>query len=151
MNIEIGKQKVNQSRRSCNCCLRRCRVVECAFGRLKAKFKILLRNTSYNDKNFVTIVETCIALHNFLHRMEGAEEEGPVMAMAPHAKEVEELSEYISMLPDPIRERLDPRSHDREGEVVRNALATHMQIVKQKSLTKTSQARLVFAHYLQAQ
>jgi hypothetical protein len=37
------------------------------------------------------------------------------MDMAPHAKVVEELSEYISMLPYPIRERLDPRSHDLEG------------------------------------
>jgi hypothetical protein len=83
--------------------------------------------------------------------MEGAEEEGPLMAMAPHAKEVEELSEYISMLPDPIRERLDPRSHDREGEIVRNALASHMQIVKQKSLTKASQSRIVFAHFWNAQ
>jgi hypothetical protein len=127
-----------------------CRDVECAFGRLKSKFKILHRNTQYNDKDFTRVVEVCSALHNFLHREEGFEEEGAIMALAPHAREQDELQKYVEALPAVFRHRLEAHLHDREGERVREHLSKQLQIVEEKCLTKASQTRLAFAHYLHA-
>ena len=53
-----------------------CRIVECSFGRLKSKFKILHRNTSINDREkFPKLITTLFALHNYIYRAEGVAED----------------------------------------------------------------------------
>jgi hypothetical protein len=52
-----------------------CRLVECAFGRLKSKFRILHSNDKFNDAvMFPTLIKVLCALHNLLSREEGREE-----------------------------------------------------------------------------
>lgn len=143
----------NQAMRRFNVVHARTRnVIERAFGRLKARWRLLLRKSEIKLVSYATVVMACFVLHNICeahkvpmptldpeyyqmlreyNMMCGLEEEQDFNAdISSRQLNVtdEEVAQYISMFhaqPQPVR----PRHHDpaAQGREARNAMVVYLQ------------------------
>ena len=94
--------------------------IECAFGRLKARWSILTRKIDLNLEIIPTLIYACFVLHNFCENRNSYIDEELVQFQMNKIKENEENYRNI---PDPIYS-----INEGEGEVVRRTLTTLVQI-----------------------
>lgn len=86
-------------------------VVECAFGRLKARGRCLSARLPVSIKNVISVISACLILHNI------CEEKSHGTVVSPAEAQCLELEQ-----PAPHTARSDAQNLQ-EGEIVRNALA----------------------------
>jgi hypothetical protein len=134
---------------SCDMRLRKellfCRLVECAFGRLKSKFRILHANDKYNDAIlFPMLIKTLCALHNFLSREEGTEE--PMCRGAWCSNEEEDNFQQDMLFAHPAVQRTaaEDAQQDHRGSAVREKLRRHVEQSQQYKLRKVQEEALLF-------
>jgi hypothetical protein len=106
-------------------CERCCRLVECNFGRLKSKFKILHCNVHYKDREwFPLLIDVLLGLFNFISREEGVEE-------IQDDKLDIWRRDWRTIIPDnELRGAARAPDYDRNGQTVRKRLAKHVQEAK---------------------
>jgi hypothetical protein len=99
-----------------------CRLVECSFGRLKSKFKILHCNVHYKDREwFPLVIEVLLGLFNFISREEGIEE-------IQDDKLDIWRRDWRTIIPEnELRGAAKAHDYDRQGQSVRKRLAKHVQ------------------------
>jgi hypothetical protein len=118
--------------------------VECAFGRLKSKFKILHNNDKYNDTEmFPKLIDVLCALHNFISREEGKAE--PTCGGSWCSQEEEDAFQQ-DMLANPPAARgpAQDAQQDARGTAVRDTLVMHVELSKVYSLSKDAEESLCF-------
>ncbi|XP_054849635.1 uncharacterized protein LOC129339053 [Eublepharis macularius] len=109
----FGRYAESEAHRNFDRCLSRARNrVECAFGRLKARFRCLSHRLQAREKNVVSIVTACVVLHN-LCEDRGHEILGEVGTVDPL---------LISRVEGQEREMLD--NHLEQGKAVREVVAS---------------------------
>lgn len=122
-----------------------CSLVECVFGRLKSKFKILHSNDKFNDAElFPMLIKVLCALHNFLSREEGKDEPLFRGSWCSDAEEDAFEQEMLWMNPLPPVGAAQGAQHDNRGRGVRDKLRRHVALSKQHGLSKTMQEEIMF-------
>ena len=92
--------------------------IECAFGRLKARWSILIRKMDFSIELVPTVVYACFVLHNFCESGGGSLDEENVKAQIRR----NQIEEYMSKnVPDPVYSRTTG-----EGVVVRDTLTSYI-------------------------
>jgi hypothetical protein len=96
--------------------------VECSFGRLKSKFKILHCNVHYKDREwFPLVIEVLLGLFNFISREEGVEE------IKDDRLDVWRR-DWRTIIPvNELRGAAKAHDYDRQGQIVRKRLANHVK------------------------
>lgn len=90
--------------------------IECAFGRLKARWSILTRKIDFNTEMVPTVIYACFVLHNFCESRGCSLDEEAVKAQMRRNQIEEDINKNI---PDPIYSCTTG-----EGVVVRDTLAS---------------------------
>ena len=93
--------------------------IECAFGRLKARWKFLSRNVDLKLQHVPTVVYSCFVLHNFCEHKQHGLEEQDIQAQILRNKNEEENTPNV---PDPV---YSPNTD--EGEYVRSILTEYIR------------------------
>ena len=92
--------------------------VECAFGRLKARWSILTRKIDFKLKSVPILIYACFVLHDFCERECCHLDENLVWMQIERSKAEEEK---LKTIPDPVY------SYDNgEGEFVRSVLTSYI-------------------------
>lgn len=88
------------------------RVVENAFGQLKARFRKIGRGLELDISNAITIIQACCVLHNFLNEINDTV-----------------WIQWLENLPNTHQEQRATTvgSHELDGMVIRQALMIHFQ------------------------
>ena len=94
--------------------------IECAFGRLKARWQILTRKIDLKTATVPTVVYACFVLHNFAEKNKCYVDEELVAQQIKIAKESARECNKIS---DPVYS-----CDNGEGEVVRNLLTQYIKL-----------------------
>ncbi|XP_047137567.1 uncharacterized protein LOC101235978 [Hydra vulgaris] len=105
--------------------------IECAFGRLKARWKILTKKMDLKLEKIPTVIYACFILHNFCERHSICIDEELVKIQV---EVINENEKNFRNLPDPIFSCIDG-----EGEVIRKALTEYISenyVQKQTVYTK---------------
>ena len=93
--------------------------IECAFGRLKARWQFLSRNVDIKLQHVPTVVYSCFVLHNYCeYKQHGLEEEEVQAQIMRHRNE----EENTPNVPDPV---YSPNTD--EGEYVRSILTEYIR------------------------
>jgi hypothetical protein len=93
--------------------------IECAFGRLKARWAVLTKKIDLKLEKVPIIVYACFVLHNYCEQYSSYMNEDILASQIQHAKTNEETPN----LPDPVYS-----CNNSEGEVVRNILTSYVRI-----------------------
>ena len=93
--------------------------IECAYGRLKARWQILTKKIDIKLDNIPTLVYACFILHNFCERHSIYVDEEQVKVQM---ELMERNEKSFKNLPDPIFSCADG-----EGQVIRNALTEYIK------------------------
>lgn len=94
--------------------------IECAFGRLKARWSILTRKMNLKLENIPVVVLACFVLHNFCELHNDNIDVEVVKAQMEWNKSQDDLRRNI---PDPVYSGTTG-----EGEAVRETLTKYIQI-----------------------
>ena len=94
--------------------------IECAFGRLKARWSILTRKMDFNVEQVPTVIYACFVLHNFCESHGCSLDEDAVKAQM-RRNQIEE--EKYKSIPDPVYSCASG-----EGVVVRETLTSYIDI-----------------------
>ena len=92
--------------------------IECAFGRLKARWQILTRKMDLKLENIPTVIHACFILHNFCEKNDVYIDEDQVQTQIELIKTNETTFRNI---PDPIYS-----CNNDEGEIIRHALTEYI-------------------------
>lgn len=92
--------------------------IECAFGRLKARWSILTRKIDFDTEMVPTIIYACFVLHNFCESRGCSLDEEAVKAQMRRNQKEEDINKNI---PDPIYS-----CSTGEGVAVRDTLASYI-------------------------
>ena len=93
--------------------------IECAFGRLKARWAVLIKKIDLKLEKVPMVVYACFVLHNYCEQYSSYINEDIIASQIQHAKANEETTN----LPDPVYS-----CNNSEGEVVRNILTHYVRI-----------------------
>ena len=91
--------------------------IECAYGRLKARWQVLAKKIDFKLDKIPTIIHACFILHNFCERHNVYVDEDQVKIQIELSKQNENKN-----TPDPIFS-----CNDGEGEVIRNTLTEYIK------------------------
>lgn len=94
--------------------------IECAFGRLKARWAVLTKRLDLKLENVPVIVYACFVLHNYCEQHSAYLNEDIVTSQIEHAKRNEEETRNV---PDPVYS-----CNSSEGEIVRNILTSYIHL-----------------------
>jgi hypothetical protein len=114
--------------------------VECAFGRLKSKYRILHCNDKFNDAvMFPALIKVLCALHNFLSREEGREE--PTCRGSWCTPEEEDVckNDMLFVNPTVARTAAQDNAHDMVGATIRDRLCRHLELSKMYGLSRAAE------------
>lgn len=92
--------------------------IECAFGRLKARWAFLTRKVDISFENVPTVVYSCFVLHNYCEHMQHCLDEQDVRAQILSNRNEESMPN----VPDPVYS-----SNTDEGEYLRSLLAEYVK------------------------
>ena len=93
--------------------------IECAFGRLKARWAVLAKTIDFKLEKAPIVVYACFVLHNYCEQYSSYINEDILTSQIQHGKTNEETAN----LPDPVYS-----CNNSEGEVVRKILTHYVRI-----------------------
>ena len=93
--------------------------VECALGRLKARWRILTRKIDHKSEVIPALVYSCFVLHNYCERKSNCINEDELRAQVSRLRNEEERMPNV---PDPVYSCVSG-----EGEYVRSVLTRYIQ------------------------
>lgn len=110
-----------QEQYSGQCLSRAHQVMECALGRLKARFAALKRPMDINMEDLPNVIYACFVLHNYCEASEGTVDEETVLGTIQSDRDSQPLTQHNRCLPD---------CNEEEGERVRRVLTKYLERLK---------------------